>query len=81
MTVSRGDFEDWHQHPVTQWVLAALSAEGEQLKADWIAASWDGGHADPMRLIELRAAAAAYGTVVQPDYDALCAANEQEPTD
>lgn len=78
MTVSRADFTFWLEHPVTEWVLAAVSAEGEALKADWIAASWDGGTADPLELTRLRASAAAYATVVQPSYEALCVANGQE---
>lgn len=81
MTVSRSDFTFWLEHPVTEWVLEALSREGEQLKADWLVASWDGGNADPLELTRLRATAAAYATVVAPDYEALCTANDQIPTD
>lgn len=79
--ITRGHFQSWVEHPVTQWVQAALSAEAQHQKDTWIALSWDGGNADPMALHKARSVALAYGPLVDPSYESMCEMNEQTPSE
>ena len=53
--IDREMFEEWLANPVTEHVLAKVKETAEANKALWISLSWDGGDADPKKLIELKA--------------------------
>lgn len=59
MTIDPDDWEQWRAHPVTELVNKALQKLAEQNKRKWMEISWDGGEADPLKLIELRSRAQA----------------------
>lgn len=53
--IDREHFEEWLAHPVTEHVLAKVKETAEANKTLWISLSWDGGDANPSKLIELKA--------------------------
>jgi hypothetical protein len=53
--IDRELFEEWLANPVTEHVLAKVKETAEANKAAWISMSWDGGKADPLALVELKA--------------------------
>lgn len=55
MTIEPEDFEAWRAHPVTEAVSKALVILAERNKQKWIDVSWDGNHADPLVLADLKA--------------------------
>lgn len=54
------DFAAWCDHPVTIFVATALKNLSEQMKLDWLAASWEGNNVDPVVLAQLRAYSIAF---------------------
>lgn len=58
------DFARWRDDPITKLVFQALGAAADAQKAQWDAASWDGGQvrAEPLKelLQELRVRADCY---------------------
>ena len=78
--VTAEDFREWREHPVTEWVLAALSAQATRQQAAWVQASWVQGASDPMLLTELRTRADAYEAIAQTDYLSICERLDQTPT-
>ncbi len=55
MKIDRELFEEWLANPVTEYVLAKVKETAEANKAAWISMSWDGGKADQLALVELKA--------------------------
>lgn len=55
MKIDRELFEEWLANPVTEHILAKVKETAEANKALWIQLSWEGGDADPRKLIELKA--------------------------
>jgi hypothetical protein len=53
--IDKEDFELWLAHPITEAMVRALAKLAEKNKAKWMEISWEGGQADPMKLVELRA--------------------------
>jgi hypothetical protein len=53
--IDRELFEEWLANPVTEHVLAKVKETAEANKAAWISMSWDGGKADQLALVELKA--------------------------
>jgi len=53
--IDRELFEEWLANPVTEYVLAKVKETAEANKAAWISMSWDGGKADQLALVELKA--------------------------
>lgn len=53
--IDREMFEEWLAHPVTEHVLKVVGAMADKNKQLWIEKSWDGGIADPMALVDLKA--------------------------
>jgi len=54
------DWEQWRNHPVTEWVLAALNKAASAQLDGWVAASWEAGESNPLLLTTLRTRADAY---------------------
>jgi hypothetical protein len=54
MKIDRELFEEWLANPVTEHVLAKVKETAEANKALWIQISWEGGDANPHKLIELK---------------------------
>lgn len=48
-------FEEWLANPVTEHVLAKVKETAEANRALWMQVSWEGGNADPLKLIEYKA--------------------------
>lgn len=74
--ISEDEFLLWREHPVTQWVLAAVVAGAEAQRAEWHRLSWEAGQADPLTLIELRTRADAYMALDETTYAQWRALNE-----
>lgn len=55
MKIDRELFEEWLANPVTEFVLAKVKETAEANKAAWISMSWDGGKADQIALVDLKA--------------------------
>jgi len=55
MKIDRDLFEEWLANPVTEHVLAKVKETAEANKAAWISMSWDGGKADQLALVEMKA--------------------------
>lgn len=55
--VSREAFEEWVRSPVWTWVQAAFRRNSEELRAAWVARSWEQGVLDPVELATLKAEA------------------------
>ena len=67
------DFAAWLDQPVKKLVFRALRAAQDAQKAQWDAASWDGGErrADQLKelLAELRVRADCYGALSEMSFD------------
>ncbi len=63
------DFAVWCEHPVTIFVATALKNYSEQLKQDWLTASWEGGISDPLTLSKLSSFASAYAAFAESGKD------------
>lgn len=57
--ITKDEFELWQANPVTEAVHKALAKLEQQNKQKWMDVSWDGGNADPAKLVELKAWARA----------------------
>jgi len=77
--VTDDEFAAWLHYPATRWIMQTAQILADDRKAAWIAASWDGGSADPAYLRELRGQADAHLWLATIDYEAVCAAIEQDP--
>lgn len=69
MRLSREDFEEWLDNPVTVKVFAILSKGAEEAKAAWIAKAWHKGDLSPETLAAHKERAAALEQLVTMDYD------------
>lgn len=71
------DFARWRDDPMTRLVLKALDAASAAQKAQWNAASWDGGkvRADDLKdlLQELRVRADCYAALRDMTFDDIAA--------
>lgn len=71
------DFTRWRDDPMTRLVLKALDAAAEAQKAEWDAASWQGGkvRAEDLRdlLQELRVRADCYHALRDMTFDDVAA--------
>lgn len=79
MQVTAEEYQGWLEHPVSQWVLAALAKGSEAQKAHWTQMSWEQGTADPLLLNELRTRADAYRAISEASYEDWCGTMEQVP--
>src|SRR5690349_7175053 len=78
---SREAFEAWRDHPVTQFVFAALRRAAAEQRAAWTETSWISGEADKNLLSELRTRADAYTSLEEADYEGFCEWAGLEPED
>jgi hypothetical protein len=78
---SREEFAAWRDHPVTQFVFAAMRAVAEEQEQSWHDQSWNGGNCDPVELNGLRARADTYTSMEEGGYESFCewAGVEPEP--
>lgn len=76
MSITADDFSAWRDNPVTQAVFRALKVTAERNKEAWVQVSWEGGNADRMQLIGLKARADAYLDLATISYADLEAALE-----
>jgi hypothetical protein len=73
--ITPDEFQDWRDHPITQWVFEAIRKGAEAQRAAWIDASWGEGaswgesKSDPMLLCELRTRADAYMALVDTPFE------------
>lgn len=67
--ISAEEFAAWRDDPVTQVVLKAHADMAELQKTAWIAASWEGGNADPLALTALKVRAEAYSAISECSYE------------
>lgn len=72
MTPSRDDFARWLDDPVTAFVMRGFLEAAEANKAQWIAASWEGGACSEKMLAELRTRADAYRAIAETNYEGFC---------
>lgn len=77
--VTDDEFQTWLTYPTTKWILEAARMLAADRRESWMAMSWEGGKADPEYLRELRGQHDAHAWLADIDYDAVCAATEQEP--
>lgn len=52
--ITAEEFEAWKANPITEMVLNHVAGQVEACRTAWMAASWDGGEADPVRLMVLK---------------------------
>ncbi len=71
------DWEQWRNHPVTEWVLAALNKSAEAQRRAWLDASWEAGNPDPMLLKELTTRADAYRAMSEVTFEGLQGIHDQ----
>ena len=77
----RDEFELWREHPVTQWVFAAIERAVEQERAEWMRQSWTNGVADQHTLTVLKTRADALGELIDNDFDTWAEWNGEEVAD
>lgn len=77
--VTAEDYDGWLEHPVTQWVLAAMDARAEEQRAHWQLVSWEEGKAPEMLLVELRTRADTLKAMREASYFDMCNALQQDP--
>lgn len=63
MSVSKEEFADWQQHPVTEFVLKQMKAWAEVQQSEWAAIAWQKGEIDPLLLCEARTRADCYNEI------------------
>ena len=84
-TVDQEAFQTWLEHPVTQWIFRALSAQAEAQRQAWVEASWgptlsgDPGQAPPELLLELKTRADAFEAMRETNYERYCQVLGQSP--
>lgn len=81
MSVTKDDFEAWLANPVTEYVMRAMGAARDGVKADWIAHSWDGGSCDPLTLERLRTRADTLEGFTVLEYEAVQSLNGDSTED
>lgn len=59
MTISEEEFEEWRQHPVTEWIFACIEKFAGEQKARWADIAWT-GKLDEILLMEARTRADCY---------------------
>lgn len=79
--ITKDEFQLWREHPITEWVFAALKAASEAQKQAWIDSSWASGVADPRVLIELNTRADAYRALYETEYERWAELNGEEPVE
>jgi hypothetical protein len=77
--ITRDDFASWRENPVTQWVFAGLAEIADLQRQHWIETSWGQGACLPNLLAELRVRADTAKSIIEVEYERLCAVLEQEP--
>lgn len=76
---SRDEFDTWLDHPVTQFVLAALEQAAQAQESEWRHWSWEMGKADQGQLNALRTRADAYRSIGETGYEGFCEWLEPAP--
>lgn len=79
--ITREDFTRWLEDPVTRAVIAAHRQTAEDNKAKWMRQSWEGGQANQLTLLELRAYADAYMAISEMTYEGICETLGETPRD
>lgn len=55
MKITKEDFDQWRDNPVTEDVFCALRNVSARAKRTWLDKSWNAGLCDPLLLADLRA--------------------------
>lgn len=79
MAITKDDYQIWKSHPITEWVLKAMSEAAMLNKAEWISRSWEGGEVDKLILTELRTRADSYLALDETSYEKMCELNGDTP--
>lgn len=67
--ITPDEFQDWRDHPITQWVFKAIEHGAEAQRQGWLDASWEDNRADPLLLCELRTRADAYRAIIDTSFE------------
>lgn len=80
MKIEKDDFNQWLDHPVTEWVFARLRDKSEECKQSWLARSWGQGQNDPLLLADLRARAEAWTDIADMKYEDIADGGNEAKT-
>jgi hypothetical protein len=76
-SITPDEFQDWRDHPITQWVFAAIERHVAKQKQGWLDATWEtGATPDPLMLCELRTRADAYRAMIDTTFEGWSELNE-----
>lgn len=78
MQISEEEFAEWQQHPVTEWVMAAMRREAAAKKQEWADIAWDKGHVDTPTLTEARVLAESYLAIPDTQYEVWSSLNDSD---
>jgi hypothetical protein len=74
--IDEDDYEAWKANPVTAAFLAVVSRLGDDARARWLAASWEGGQASEVLLTECRTVQGTANYIAGMDYEQFNARHE-----
>lgn len=86
--VNSEDFLAWKEHPVSQWVMAALRTQAEALRREWLSQTWGTELSGPtpkpdpdllLALVVLKTRADAYVSISETSYERLCELHGNDP--
>lgn len=69
--ITKDEFGEWRESPVTVEVLAAVKALADGCKAEWLGQSWGGGNVDTSALAALKAKEQVANDLAEIEYEDL----------
>jgi hypothetical protein len=69
MSLSKDDFDDWVENPVTIKVMEKLREHISEAEIRWMQHSWGRGNSDPLILADLRARAVVLTEIINLAYE------------
>ena len=71
MRITKEEFDDWKQNPITECISKIMSMRAEQLKEEWVQSSWVHGALKSELLADLRARAQAHEDFATLDWETV----------
>lgn len=68
MQPDEDQFNDWLQHPVTEWVFAACLKHADAMREAWAHKAWESGELLPDVLLEARVRADCYRALPESSF-------------
>lgn len=72
------EFEEWRQHPVTEWVFRMIGKFASEQQERWAKMAWESGQLDPEAFAEARVRADSYLSLSQSGFEDWKAINDTE---